>query len=140
MYTCKPNKLTIPLVIGMLGSHLMPMNIDLGYKAEIIQNLMHIPTFAIITVLLLQFLRSSWPFGWPLFSFSLFVLVLLGITTEVVQAFVPSRWASAQDVFLNIVGISFGTTLFLTLDRFKPSLDSGFVCKGKTAAQSNSIT
>ena len=139
MYSCKPDKLTTSVLIAVLGApFLMPMTIDLGHKIRIIIDLMHIPAFAVIAVLFLQFRRyyirsSSY---WLVYSIS--ALVFIGITTELVQAFIPGRWASNQDVLLNIVGISFGTSLFLILDKFKPNLVPGIVCKSKTAAQSNS--
>ena len=138
MYACKPEKLTIPVLIAVLGSpFLMPMTGDPGYTARIILNLMHIPAFAVIAVLFLQFYRDyirSSPY-WLIYSIS--ILVIFGVATELVQAFIPGRWASAQDVLLNLVGISFGTSLFLMLNKFRPGLVSGIVCKSKTAAQSN---
>jgi VanZ family protein len=45
-------------------------------------------------------------------------LILLGISLEFIQAFIPSRTASGYDMLANVIGIAFGTVAAAAANTF----------------------
>jgi len=115
--------------IGILALALLPITFDLGYNVQLFNNWMHIPAFAVITVVFLQLsqnLRLSGPL-W--FTCVLLSLLFIGIAMEAAQILIPGRMVSKADVFRNIVGIFFGIVFFFLAERFKPGFLRQIVCR-----------
>ena len=129
MNTCKPSILIVLITIGIVGSSIVPITFDLSYRIQVIQNFMHIPGFIVLTIIVLIFLKNFGLSGWLWFTCSVTVLLLIGIGQEVVQIVIPGRWPSIADIRRNIIGISFGTLLFLLMEKFKPGLIRRIICK-----------
>ena len=79
MDTCKPRKLIVLIAIGILGSSLIPITFNLSYTVQVIQNLMHIPAFTVLTIVLLILFKNFRLSGWLWFTCSVSVLLLIGI-------------------------------------------------------------
>jgi len=129
MDTCKPTKLISSTTIGILALAVLPITFDLSYNIQLFNNWMHIPAFAVITVVFLQLSKNFRLSGWLWFTCVVFVLLSIGISIEAVQIAIPGRMASKADMFRNIVGIFFGIGLFFLTERFKPGLVRQVVCR-----------
>ena len=117
------------VTIGILSAPLIPIRFNLSYGVQIIQNVLYIPAFALLSIVLLQLFRNFRLSVWLWLPCSLIVLLLIGVGGEVVQTFVPGRWPSYSDIQRNLVGISFGVFLFLLVEKLKPDLIRRIVCK-----------
>lgn len=73
-----------------------------------IQNLLHIPAYALLTLLYLRYC-FCFPLTTPrIILYCLAVLMPFGILNEVAQSFVIGRYGSLIDICLNITGILAG--------------------------------
>ena len=129
MNTCRPNNLILLLIICISGAPLIPIPFDISYSIQVFNNWMHIPAYAVLTIVLLEVFKNFRQYGWLRFICVLSVLLLIGIGVEVVQLVIPGRWPSYFDIHLNVVGISFGVFLFLLAEKFKPGLIRIIVCR-----------
>jgi glycopeptide antibiotics resistance protein len=138
MEPCKPSKLKIFLTTVyaalIMGSSLVPMHQDaqafrflLGLQPAI-QNLLHIPAFAILSILCLQLLSYS-----PMSRARKIVLVLgfsfsFGIMNELVQAAIPGRYPGILDIVLNFLGSLMGIGFYMIAERRHSGLIRRFIC------------
>jgi VanZ family protein len=129
MDTCKPTKLISSTTIGILALAAAPITFDLSYNVQLFNNWMHIPAFAVITIVFLQLSKNFQLSGWLWFTGIVFVLLSIGIVMEAVQVIIPGRISSIADMFRNIVGIFFGIVLFSLTERLKPGLIRQVVCR-----------
>jgi len=129
MDTCKPTKLISSTTIGILALALVPITFDLGYNIQLFNNWMHIPAFAVITVVFLQLSKNLRLSGWLWLSCVVLFLLLMGIAIEAAQIVIPGRMVSRADMLRNIVGIFLGILLFLLSERLKPGLVRQVVCR-----------
>ena len=129
MNTCKPRKLIIGVTVGILGISLMPITLDLSYTVQVINNFMHIPVFAWMSIILLQVFRNFRLPDWLWFLCSLATALLIGIVLELLQAFIPGRWPSKGDIHLNMVGVFIGYFTFLLAELFRSGLIRRILCK-----------
>ena len=129
MDTCKPTKLISSTTIGILALALVPITFDLGYNIQLFNNWMHIPAFAVITVVFLQLSKNLRLSGWLWLSCVVLFLLLMGIAIEAAQIVIPGRIVSKDDMLRNIVGIFLGILLFLLTERLKPGLVRQVVCR-----------
>jgi len=129
MDTCKPTKLISSTTIGILALALVPITFDLGYNIQLFNNWMHIPAFAVITVVFLQLSKNLRLSGWLWLSCVVLFLLLMGIAIEAAQIVIPGRMVSRADMLRNIVGIFLGILLFLLTERLKPGLVRQVVCR-----------
>jgi len=100
----------------LLGASLIPMdqeieglNFIIGLEPSI-QNLLHIPAYAILSILLLQVLGKR----------LLLVIVgtiVFGIVNELIQLAIPGRYPGLLDIGLNTIGALVGIFLFRTFER-----------------------
>ena len=127
MEACKPSKTKIFFTCGyitmILLSSLIPMDENirtfrflLDLKPTI-QNLLHIPAFAILAILCMQILSY---FSMDkvrkvalVFGFS----IAFGILNELIQAWVPGRYPGLLDIGLNCIGAMLGIFLFVMAER-----------------------
>jgi VanZ family protein len=138
MEACKPSKLKILLTLVymflIMMSSLIPMHqgaTRLRFLLDLnpaVQNLLHIPAFAVLSVLCLQVLSYS-----PMARIKKVVLVLgfsivFGILNELVQMAVPGRYAGLLDIMLNCVGSALGIGLFMLSERRHSGLLRRVVC------------
>ena len=138
MEDCKPSKLKIVVTLGysllLMASSLIPMHQDarmLRFLLDLkptLQNLLHIPAFAILTVLCLQVLSYS-PMAMPrkvllVLGFS----ILFGISNELVQWAVPGRYPGILDIMLNSVGSVLGIGIYMMAERRHSGLIRSVVC------------
>lgn len=129
MDTCEPTRLISSTTIGILALALVPITFDLGYNIQLFNNWMHIPAFAVITVVFLQLSKNFRLSGWLWFTCVVFCLLFIGIAIEAAQIVIPGRIVSKADMLRNIVGIFFGIVLFLITERLKPGLVRQVVCR-----------
>jgi glycopeptide antibiotics resistance protein len=109
----------------VLASSLVPMSGSIGrFSVEMgltpsVQNIFHIPMFAVLTILWLQFFKAK-----ALRSLYKHILViaaasLFGIVNELIQTFIPGRYAGVTDLSLNLVGIVLGTLIFIIAGKLR---------------------
>ena len=139
MNECRTGKRKIPLTIGyillILGSSLIPMNRQipgLGFMINLqpkVQNLLHVPAFAVLAIMLLQVLQS-----YRLKPISRLVLVMaacigFGLFNEAIQIFIPGRYAGLLDMGLNVLGGVLGVIVYFVVDKGKPGLLRRLICE-----------
>ena len=129
MDTCRPTKMISSTTIGILALALLPITFDLGYNIQLFNNWMHIPAFAVITVVFLQLSQNLRLSGWLWFTCIICSLLFIGIAIEAAQKVIPGRMVSKADMLRNIVGIFLGILLFLLTERLKPGLVRKVVCR-----------
>ena len=129
MDTCKPTKLISSTTIGILALALLPITFDLSYNIQLFNNWMHIPAFAVITVVFLQLSKNFRLSGWLWLFCVVLSLLFIGIAIEAAQIVIPGRMVSKAEMFRNIVGIFFGIVFFFLTERLKPGLVRQVVCR-----------
>lgn len=77
-----------------------------------LQNLLHIPLFALLQYLWLRALAAQGARGVGLFAGSLLITLGYGVFDEFHQSFVPGRYASLTDLLLNLTGALVGVLVF----------------------------
>ena len=138
MEACKPSKTKIFLTCGysilILLSSLIPMDQSaesfrffLSLKPAV-QNLLHIPAFAILSILCLQVLGYS-----PMDRTRKLIRVLMfsvafGIVNEWVQFAIPSRYPGSLEIMLNSVGSALGMLVYLAAESRQSGLIRRLVC------------
>ena len=129
MDTCKPTKLISTTTIVILALALLPITFDFSFNIQLFNNWMHIPGFAVITLVFLQLSKNFQLSGWLWFTCLVFSLVFIGIAIEAAQIVIPGRVVSKADMFRNIVGIFFGIVIFFLTEWLKPGLVRQVVCR-----------
>ena len=138
MESCRPSKpklaLTLIYMILLLASSGIPMDKPIkGIQFIIdlkptIQNLLHIPMFAILAVLFLQILRNYQFEGWKRNFWVLICTVCFGIINEVIQIAVPGRYAGITDIVLNLIGAFVGIIIYSLVEKPRPGLIRRIIC------------
>lgn len=133
MDSCKSDKLRVVTLSGymliILMSSLMPMDqkslaipIITRIRPEL-QNLLHIPAFAVLAVLWLDFLKTH--------QRKILIVVVVSISfgtfNELIQFVVPGRYPSAIDAGFNTIGVFGGIIFFPPLSRLRLRLSKRIV-------------
>jgi len=79
---------------------------------SIVQNGLHIPIFAILTFLWLQFFRRKGIPGKKAVLYTFLIVLFISHLDEFYQYFLPERDASILDLFLDMLGFALGLTIF----------------------------
>ena len=138
MKTCKPDKkklvfLLLYMSLVMMGS-LIPMDRQISGLRFIIamkpmlQNLLHIPMFAVLSILLLQVLSGYDMTPLKRAAVLLGVAISFGVVNEMIQVIIPGRYAGMLDMVLNLIGIFSGILLYKVLSRTNPNFLRRLVC------------
>lgn len=113
--------LTIYMLL-ILTTSLIPMDRSvegLNFIIDInptMQNILHVPAFAILSILWLQVLKQQRNAGKGI----LFVLLMsagFGILNELIQLSIPGRYPSVIDICFNTIGALCGVLLYLIFER-----------------------
>ena len=138
METCRPSKpkviLTMSCMTLVLASSLMPMDRQIqGFEfimdlKRTFQNLLHIPMYAVVSVVFSQILNNYQFEGWKRHWLVLLLSSCFGILIEVVQIAVPSRQWDLIDIGLNFIGAILGIFIYVLAEKSKPCLIKRIVC------------
>ena len=93
----------------------------IGLKPSV-QNLLHIPAFAILSILWLQVLRTSQLDRRKKILLVLFVSIGFGLLNEFIQFAVPGRYPGIMDIAMNTIGSILGIILYYKLEKAGDSL------------------
>lgn len=117
----------ITYVLLLLGTSLIPMdqeieglNFIIGLQPSI-QNLLHIPAYAILSILLLQVLGKR-------LMLVIVGAIVFGMINEWIQLAIPGRYPSMMDMVLNAAGSLVGIILYCKLEKGNMSLAKRVVC------------
>ena len=138
METCKPDKkklllLLLYMSLVMMGS-LIPMDRQISglrliiAMKPVLQNLLHIPMFAVLSILLLQVLSGYDMTPLKRAAVLLGVAISFGVVNEMIQVIIPGRYAGMLDMVLNLIGIFSGILLYKVLSRTNPNFLRRLVC------------
>ena len=94
-----------------------------------IQNLLHIPVFALLSIFLLQVLDGFGIENRKKKIISISALFAFGILSELIQIPVPGRYPGVMDMGLNIIGALLGIWIFFHLANQEKSLLRRLVCE-----------
>ena len=85
-----------------------------GWSGHIISNLVHIPVYALLTLLWLKGFAGTQNTGkfHPVIAFILIGLIIFAVLDEIHQSFIPGRTASFMDLGLDLLGIVCGLAAF----------------------------
>lgn len=115
--------LTPPIALMMLITISSSIPMDAAHEGKWyadlepnLQNLIHIPAFALLSYLWAQTQKKR-SVG-NIHFFSAFITILFGCIDELHQMFVPGRYASLVDILLNTTGAIIGIILFKTCERW----------------------
>jgi VanZ family protein len=109
----------------LLGSSVIPMDRQIrGLQFVIdlkptLQNLLHIPMFAVLALLLLLVLQSFQIDNWKKIAIVLLASGFLGLVTEIIQIVVPGRFGGLTDLMLNFVGVILGLIVYYLFGKSK---------------------
>ena len=78
-----------------------------------LQNMLHVPLFGTLQILWLQALTKHGMTGLQVLAAGFAISLAYGCFDELHQIFVPGRYASLIDLFLNFTGIVIGTLVFM---------------------------
>jgi hypothetical protein len=118
----------------VLLSSVIPMHGRVGHFSlavgltPIVQNLLHVPVFAVLTILWLQLMR-----GYSMTPYTKFLLVIIsalsfGIINELIQSVIPGRYPGLVDLGLNLIGVILGALVFVLAKRLRPEAVRRLVC------------
>ena len=104
----------------------------LGFLIDLkplLQNLLHVPLFAALSILFFQVLS-----GYEIEKKRAIFIILIatigfGLFNELIQLVIPGRYPSLVDMTLNTIGIVLGLWLYVYLEKRSPSLIRNIVCK-----------
>jgi|GEM_PF-5597153 len=97
---------TIGLTLAAIGALLVPMHQDETLKT--LFNAGHVPAFALLSMLWLEYAAQR---GRTAFKRALLIggiALVLALSTEALQAFVPGRYPDVGDVARNLLGLAVG--------------------------------
>ena len=137
--TCSPSLRKMILLILysllILGGSLIPMDgssktfaIFMDLK-PMLQNLLHIPVFALLAILLLQVLDGYGIQGIRKWLTTLTSILIFGILNEMIQLAVPGRYPGLLDILLNSFGTMVGFALYFYFEKRHHTLFHRLVCK-----------
>ena len=139
METCRPSNIKIALVFTymllLLASSLIPMDRDvkgLRFIIELkptIQNLLHIPMYIVLAILLLQILQNFQIEGWKANILAFLGAGCFGMINEIIQIVVPGRYCGLTDIGLNLIGVIVGIFIYNLVGKIKPGLIRRVVCE-----------
>lgn len=134
MEKCKPSRKIKTLTIGymflILITSLSPYDFTYTFDTKpVIQNLLHIPVFSILAVLLLEFLQYYQLIKIKLIMYVLFISFAFGLLNEIIQSFVPNRFMGGMDIVLDIIGVIGGIVFYFLIEKIKPGLVRKVVCE-----------
>ncbi|MBW1793374.1 MAG: VanZ family protein [Deltaproteobacteria bacterium] len=124
----------ITYMLLILATSLIPMDREIkglqfviGLKPTI-QNLLHIPAYAILSILCLGLLKSCKIRRSTRIWLVVVSVVGFGILNEFIQMVIPGRYAGVMDMGLNTVGSILGIILYYKLEKAGDSLinETGF--------------
>ena len=120
---CSPSGKKIMFLVAymvlVLLTSLIPMDRDIeGLRFIIrmkptIQNLLHIPMFAVLAILSLQVADGFNVSGFRKFLIVALLAVAFGIFNELVQLWIPGRYAGLLDMGLNVLGGLLGILIYV---------------------------
>ncbi len=87
-----------------------------------IKNLMHVPMYAILTILWMQILKQYDRGGTKRIVLVFFLSSAFGILNELIQLAIPGRYATISDITLNTIGMVCGIMVYFLVERRKPGL------------------
>ena len=139
METCKPSKpkiaLAIVFMLLLLATSVIPMDRQItGLQFIIdlkptIQNLLHIPAYAVLSIIYLQIFKNYRLKRWQRNFLALLCSAIFGILNEAIQFAIPGRYAGLIDLGLNLVGAILGVIIFSIAAKSKPGLIRRMVCE-----------
>jgi VanZ family protein len=94
-----------------------------------IQNLLHIPMFAILSFLFLLILQGFQIEKWKRNAIVLLSSGLFGLINEIIQISIPGRYGGLTDILLNFAGAILGIVVFGLAEKSKSGLIRRIVCK-----------
>jgi VanZ family protein len=96
---------------------------------QIIQNLLHIPMFVILSILFLQIARNydigRWKAGFLTFAFC----GIFGLLNEIIQTFIPGRFGGLIDIGLNCIGAIIGIIVYFSVEKSRPGMIYRIICE-----------
>jgi len=91
--------------------------IQLSVVKEIIQNMLHIPLFAILAFLWMSFFRKRQINYKKAVLYTCLITFLISNLDELYQLFVPERDASFLDLFLDMIGLLLGVVIYTVTNK-----------------------
>jgi glycopeptide antibiotics resistance protein len=139
MIACRPNAIKIILtsvyMLLLLASSVIPMDRHINGLQFVIdlkptvQNLLHIPMFAVLSFLFLLILQAFQIENWKRNTIVLLSSGLFGLINEIIQIPVPGRYGGLTDILLNFAGAILGIIVFGLVKKSKSGLLRRIVCE-----------
>ena len=139
MDTCRPSNSKIFVVLIymllLLASSAIPMDREIrGLQLVIdlkptIQNLLHIPMYIVLSILFFQILQNYQIEVWKGNILVFLGSGCFGIINEIIQIFVPGRYAGLTDIGLNLFGVLIGILIYNYVGKIKPRLIRRIMCE-----------
>ena len=100
----------------------------LAAVAPDIQNLMHVPAYALLAVLWMQVLTQWGRRDGDRVAATVCAAVGFGLVVELAQVFIPGRYASLTDGLVNTLGACLGVLVYLGVERCSPGRIRRLIC------------
>ncbi len=136
--SCTPSKpkivITAVYTSLVLLTSVIPMQGRIGHFSvvvgltPIVQNFLHVPMFAILTILWLQVFNADQKKSLNTFVLILSAAFVFSAMNELIQLVIPGRYTGVVDLSLNIGGVALGAMIFLLVEKMKPGAVRRLVC------------
>jgi VanZ family protein len=93
-----------------------------------LQNLLHVPVFAFLSVLWFRIMRCFKIEYWLKIIYIIIITCGYGVINEMVQMFIPGRYASLIDLCLNSIGSVFGIFLYVFIEKSQLGFIKRIIC------------
>lgn len=126
--------LTLSYMLLVLVTSVIPMDREIrGFQFLIdlkptVQNLLHIPVYAILSILFLQVTKNYQLEGWKKIALVFICAGGFGVLNEVVQIFIPGRYAGLTDMGLNFIGAILGVFIYTSVEKSKLDMIRRIIC------------
>ncbi len=138
MKPCRPSPWKIAVIISYMALiaflSLIPMDPGASHFRVLLkvkptlQNLMHIPAYAALTILWMQVFAQYGRKGLSRIIPALLVSSGFGLANEVAQSLIPGRYASLTDALTNLFGAGLGVLVYVTVERISPGRIRSLIC------------
>jgi VanZ family protein len=98
------------------------------FVGPLLQNLMHIPAYAALSIILAQVFAQYGRKGAGLIVPALLISVAFGAANEAGQALIPGRYPSLWDGLANLLGAGLGALVYTAAERLAPGRIRRLIC------------
>ena len=136
--SCRPNPWKIVLIFAYMAAlalvSVIPMDPGAAHIRFLVnmnpalQNVLHLPAYAALTILWMQVLTQRGRHGLSRLCTALLLGAGFGLANEAMQILIPGRYPSLMDTLANLAGSGLGVLVYIGVERRSPGTIRRLIC------------